>query len=104
MEDENCLDYPEAWVLLVEDESVKKPGWKVRVYAGHEHYHGGYLLLFKDGKDRWWEEVVNTDNLFYSCDIQELVSDLLRNGFEKAARRIMEEEDITEEQLSEPCF
>ena len=104
MEGDRCLDYPEAWVLLVEDESVKKPGWKVWVFAGHEHYHGGYLLLFRDGKDRWWEEVVNTDNLTYSCDIADLVEDLLKSGFEKAARKIMEEEDLTPEDLREPCF
>ena len=100
-EGDSCTDYPEAWVLVDCEET--DTGY-LCLYEGHEQYHGGYLLLGRDGKRTWWDKIVNTDNLFWSCDIVELVDSLLKNGFKKLARKIMELEDISEEELYEPCF
>ena len=100
-EGEECTDYPEAWVLVDCEEGEEG---EICLYEGHEYYHGGYLLLGRNGKKTWWDKIVNTDNLFWGCDVTELAYYLIKNGYRKLAKRIMELEDISEKELYEPCF
>ena len=96
-----CKDMRGVWNLIGCEDG--KDG-RLCLYGGYDDGHWGYLLLWSKEDETWWDMVVNTSVLLWCCDVKVLVSDLLDGGYKTLAKKIMELEGMSEDEINEPCF